>query len=134
MIALLIVSHSAKAAEGAREIALQMAGDEVTIAACGGNGSGGIGTNPEAILEALDSVYSEDGVVVIADLGSAVMSAEFVLDNVSPDRRNQIVIADAPLVEGALMAAIEASMGKPLEQVIAAAESAGAMQKVQRRS
>jgi phosphoenolpyruvate---glycerone phosphotransferase subunit DhaM len=132
MVGILIVSHSANAAAGAREIAVQMAGTELAIVACGGNSSGGIGTNPEAIAANLEVLLSDEGVIIIADLGSAVMSAEMILDTLSPERRAQVVIANAPLVEGTLMAAVEASMGKDLKQVVAAAESANQMCKVER--
>lgn len=113
-------------------MAAQMAGDEVRIEACGGNKAGGIGTDPDAIREALDRVRSDDGVVVLVDLGSAVMSAEFVLEMLPVEHRQLISIADAPVVEGAVVAAVEASMGRPLAAVLAAAEGARAMRKVNR--
>ncbi|MCK4258469.1 MAG: PTS-dependent dihydroxyacetone kinase phosphotransferase subunit DhaM [Halanaerobiales bacterium] len=131
MVGIVIVSHSSKVAQGAKDIALQMAGD-VFIVACGGNPEGGIGTNSEEISAGIASVYSEDGVVVLADLGSAVMSAEMILDSLTPEKREKVIIANAPIVEGAVMAAVEASMGMNLDQVLAAAENASKMVKVER--
>lgn len=132
MIGVVIVSHSAKVAEGAREIALQMAGEGARIAACGGNKEGGIGTDPEAIKAAVESVLGDDGAVILADLGSAVMSAEMVLELLPPESREKVRIANAPVVEGAVVAAVEASIGRGLGEVLAAAEQAASMQKVER--
>ncbi len=130
MVGIVIVSHSSKVAEGAKEIAIQMAGD-VAIVACGGNKDGGIGTDPDVISAGIDSVFSDDGVVVLADLGSAVMSAEMIVDCLDPERSEKVIIANAPIVEGAVMAAVEASMGKSLQDVLTA-ENAAKMVKVQR--
>ncbi len=132
MVGILIISHSAKVAAGTAEIARQMAGDRVTIAYCGGNSTGGIGTDPDAIGTALAAICNEAGVIVLADLGSAVMSAELVLDTLIPERRKNVMIANAPLVEGAVLAAVEASIGKNLTEVVEAAELAGQMRKVER--
>lgn len=130
MVGILLISHSAQVAAGVLEIARQMVGDEVPIAISGGNKAGGIGTDPDAITIALTSLLNPDGVLVLADLGSAVMSAELVIENIASD--HQVVIANAPLVEGAVLAAVEAAMGKNLDQVLIAAESAYKMRKVER--
>ncbi len=132
MVGILIISHSANVAAGTAEIARQMVGDQVPVAYCGGNSAGGIGTDPDAIAAALKTIYHEAGVIVLADLGSAVMSAELVLDTLIPERRKNVMIANAPLVEGAVLAAVEASIGKNLIEVVEAAELAGQMRKIER--
>lgn len=131
MVGIVIISHSAKVAEGAKEIALQMA-PEVAIAACGGSNDGGIGTDPDRIASGIAEVSAGDGVVILVDLGSAVMSAELIIDTLSDEMRAQVLIANAPVVEGAVMAAVEASMEKDLAEVLAAAESAARMTKIER--
>ncbi len=133
MVGILIISHSKKVAEGVVEIARQMAGTELALEACGGDREGGIGTDPDAIAAALEKLSGSDGVVIIADLGSAVMSAELVLDTLPPERREWLIIANAPLVEGAVLAAVEAAVGKNLAEVAEAAALAFQMQKVERR-
>jgi dihydroxyacetone kinase phosphotransfer subunit len=128
MVNLLIVSHSAQIAAGVREFVGQVAGDAVRIAAAGGTADGAIGTSVELILAKLQEVMSPDGVLVLVDLGSAVLSVETALEMVSggPAR-----ISDAPLVEGAYLAAIEASdPGATLERVAAAALQARELVKV----
>jgi dihydroxyacetone kinase phosphotransfer subunit len=130
MVGVLIVSHSSKVAAGALELATQMAGADLAIAAVGGTPSGEIGTDPEAIRDALHQVLTPDGVIILVDLGSAVMSAEAVVE--AAGVQNQVVIANAPLVEGAVIAALEASLGKGLVAVVTAAEAAGTMVKVER--
>jgi PTS hybrid protein len=130
MVGVLIVSHSNKVASGVLELATQMAGSNLSIAAVGGTSSGEIGTDPDAILSALRQVLTSDGVIILADLGSAVMSAETVIE--AEGIQGQVTIANAPLVEGSVIAALEASLGKGLPEVVAAAEAAGTMVKVER--
>jgi PTS hybrid protein len=130
MVGVLIVSHSAKAAAGAMELATQMISGELPLAAVGGTADGALGTDPEAISEALRRVLTPEGVIVLADLGSAVMSAEAAVEAVGVQDR--VIIANAPLVEGTVLAAVEASLGKSLPEVVAAAEAAGTMVKVER--
>lgn len=127
MVGLLIVSHSAKIADGVRELAAQMAGADVLIVAVGGTGDGGLGTDAMAIAAAAEQLGATDGFVVLLDLGSAVLSTEMALENHSTPH----TISNAPLVEGALLAAVEAATGAPLDQVAAAAEQARHLQKVQ---
>jgi PTS hybrid protein len=130
MVGVLIVSHSAKVAAGALELATQMAGGDLALAAVGGTADGEIGTDPGAILQALQRLLTPEGVIILADLGSAVMSAEAAVEAV--EAQDQAVIANAPLVEGAVIAALEASLGKTLPEVVAAAEATGTMVKVER--
>ncbi|MFC6718826.1 dihydroxyacetone kinase phosphoryl donor subunit DhaM [Natrialbaceae archaeon GCM10025810] len=107
MIGLLVVSHSGKAAEGIRDISLEMGGDDARIEAVGGDPDGGIGTSVDDIGAALERLADEtDGVVVLVDLGSAVMNAEVAIESVDDV---ECVVVDAPLLEGTLNAAVEAS-------------------------
>ena len=126
MVGLVIVSHSAKLAEGVAEMARGMAGPDVRLAATGGLAlpDRPLGTDAELILQAVEQVYSDDGVVVLMDLGSAVLSAEMALEQLAPERRKRVFLSDAPLVEGALAAAVQARLGNSVEQVLAEARAA----------
>ncbi|HEY57527.1 MAG TPA: PTS-dependent dihydroxyacetone kinase phosphotransferase subunit DhaM [Anaerolineae bacterium] len=130
MIGIVIVSHSAKVAEGVKDMAEQMSQGRVTIAAAGGVDDETLGTNAERILAALQQAYSPDGVLVLLDLGSAVMSAQVALEMLPEEQRQVIKLSDAPLVEGAIVAAVEASLGRGLEAVKQAAEAASTMRKI----
>ena len=133
-VGVVVVSHSAKVAEGVVEMASQMAG-EVRIRAAGGTDEGGIGTDATLIAGAIDDADSGDGVLVIVDLGSAVLAAQLAIEElVDPDRRGRVRIADAPLVEGAVIAAIQSSTGSSLEEVDAAARGAASMSKARDRT
>ncbi len=128
-VGVVVVSHSAKIAEGVVEMAGQMAG-AVRIRAAGGTDEGGIGTDATMIAEAIAAADEGDGVLVFVDLGSAVMSAQLAIEElVEPERRARVRIAEAPLVEGAVIAAIQASTGSPLDEVEAAARGAATMGK-----
>lgn len=129
MVGIVIVSHSAKLAEGVVEIASQMAEAECRIEAAGGLEDGSIGTDATRILRAIQAVDSGDGVVVLADLGSAILSTETALDFLSGEERNRVRIADAPVAEGAVGAAVSASAGLSLAEVAESAEEARSMHK-----
>lgn len=126
MIGFVIVSHSAAVAAGVRDLARQLVRDRVPIAIAGGvdDPSDPIGTDPLRILAAIEAVYSEDGVVVFMDLGSAVLSAETALDFLTPDQRAHVHLCGAPLVEGVLAAAVQAMAGSSLAEVLAEADGA----------
>jgi PTS hybrid protein len=129
MVGVVVVSHSAKIAEGVVELAAQMAG-EVRIRAAGGTDQGGIGTDATLIADAIADADDGDGVLVLVDLGSAVLSAQLAIDELIDDeRRGRVRIANGPLVEGAVVAAIQASTGSRLDQVAEAAEEAASMRK-----
>ncbi|MCR8672099.1 dihydroxyacetone kinase phosphoryl donor subunit DhaM, partial [Agrococcus sp. HG114] len=115
-VGLAIVSHSQRLAEGVREVAAQMA-PGVAIVAAGGTDDGGIGTSFDRVQRSLVEADSGDGVVVLCDLGSAVLTARTALDFAEAAER--IRIADAPLVEGAVAAAVAAEGGAALERVLA---------------
>jgi dihydroxyacetone kinase phosphotransfer subunit len=125
MVGLLIVSHSAQIAAGVKELADQMTSGNVPIAAIGGTHDGRLGTNPDEIRKGYDAIAGPDGVLVLMDLGSAVMSAACALEGA----QYPVVFSDAPLVEGALMAAVEAAVGADLQRTAAAAENARAFHK-----
>src|SRR5690606_29915452 len=133
MVSIVVVSHSAQIAAGVRELANQMVKKQVPISAAGGtdNPENPIGTDPLQVLAAIQEVYSEDGVVVLMDLGSALLSAETALDFLPPEQRDNVFLCAAPLVEGALAAAVQASVGGSAQQVIAEATQALAAKQVQ---
>lgn len=122
-VGLVFVSHSAKIADGLVELAQQMA-QNTALAGAGGTDDGGIGTSFDRVGSAIASVDSGAGVVVLCDLGSAILTAETALDFLDDDVRDRVVIVDAPLVEGAVAGAVEAESGADLESVVAAARSA----------
>jgi dihydroxyacetone kinase phosphotransfer subunit len=127
MVNLVIVSHSYFLAEGARELALQMAAQAVQIAAVGGivtDGGHALGTDVSRIAEAVRELFTSDGVLLLVDMGSSVMSAEEALERLPAEMRSLCLVSDAPLVEGAILAALEAGLGRSLVDVNAAAESA----------
>lgn len=125
-VAIVIVSHSPKVAEGAGDMVRQMVGDNVRVAWCGGNPAGGLGTDAARILAAIEQVWSPAGVAVLVDLGGAEMNAEMAIEMLGYGRGERVRICNAPVVEGAVVAATEASVASPLEQVCAAAEELGA--------
>ena len=128
-VGLVVVSHSAKIAEGVVELAGQMA-PEVRIRAAGGTDDGSIGTDATLIAEAIEAADDGDGVLVLVDLGSAVLSAQVAIDElVDEARRGRVRISDAPLVEGAVIGAVQASTGSDLDEVDQAATEAATMAK-----
>ena len=123
-VGVVIVSHSPHVARGAQDMVRQMVGESVPLASCGGNSDGGLGTDVAAISAAIDAAWSERGVAVLVDLGGAEMNAEMAIEMLAEDRRGLVAICNAAIVEGAVMAATEASIGSALADVCAAAEEA----------
>ncbi|MCY4468994.1 MAG: dihydroxyacetone kinase phosphoryl donor subunit DhaM [Thiotrichales bacterium] len=123
-VGVVIVSHSPHVARGAEDMVRQMVGESVPLASCGGNPDGGLGTDVAAISAAIDVAWSERGVAVLVDLGGAEMNAEMAIEMLAEDRRARVAICNAAIVEGAVMAATEASIGSALADVCAAAEEA----------
>ena len=119
MIGLVIVSHSARLAEGVVELAAQMGGGGLRIATAAGLDQPGrpLGTDAVLVARAIEEAWSDDGVLVLMDLGSAVLSAELALDLLPDGRRDRVLLTEAPLVEGAVAAAVAAALGEPLERV-----------------
>ena len=126
MIGIVIVSHSQKLAEGVVELAKIMA-PAAQLEAAGGLDYGGIGTSFTKISQAIDKVYSEDGVAVLMDMGSAVMTTEMVMEDM-PDRK--IKMFECPLVEGAVVAAVESLACNSLDELAERAAAAAAMKKI----
>jgi phosphoenolpyruvate---glycerone phosphotransferase subunit DhaM len=125
-VAIVIVSHSPLVAEGAADMVREMVGDEVQVAFCGGNPGGGLGTDVAAIKEAIERVYTPAGVAVLVDLGGAETNSEMAIELLRNEHRARIAICNAPIVEGAVMAATEAAGGSSLDAVRAAAEELAA--------
>ncbi len=117
-VGLVVVSHSARLAEGVVEVAAQMAPDVVVVAA-GGTADGGIGTDHDTVTAALEQAESGAGVALLYDLGSARMIAEMAVELADNAR-----LVDAPLVEGAVAAAVAAQSAADLAEVVHAAEDA----------
>lgn len=129
MVGIVIVSHSAKAAEGIKELADQMAGKKEAIVAVGGLEDGSIGTDAVRIMEAIKKVDTGDGVVVMVDLGSAVLSSSLAIELLEDSIRKRIRVADAPILEGTIIAAVQASIGDSIDNVLAAAEESRSLLK-----
>ena len=128
MVGILIVSHSKKAAEGIYELAVQMAGEDHRVLAVGGMDDGSIGTDAIRIKEGIEKADDGDGVLLLADLGSGILSSQTAIDLLEEDIK--VEIADAPILEGAVSAAVQAAVGGTLEEVREAAELAKQISKL----
>ena len=128
MVGILIVSHSKKAAEGTYELAVQMAGEDHRVLAVGGMEDGSIGTDAIRIKEGIEKADDGDGVLLLADLGSGILSSQTAIDLLEEDIK--VEIADAPILEGAVSAAVQAAVGGTLEEVREAAELAKQISKL----
>ena len=121
-VGIVIVSHSADVARGTADMVRQMVGDEVPLAFCGGNSDGGLGTDVQSIMDAIDRAWSAKGVAILVDLGGAETNSEMAIELQPPERQGMIVVCNAPIVEGAVIAATEASGGAALADVKRTAE------------
>ena len=124
LVGLVFVSHSAKLAEGAAELASQMAGPDVRLLAVGGAPDGTIGTDPDRIATAIRSADSGAGVLVICDLGSAILATESAIEMLDATLAARVRLSGGPFVEGAVIASVQASIGQSLDDVRHAAEEA----------
>ncbi|KAB2351714.1 PTS-dependent dihydroxyacetone kinase phosphotransferase subunit DhaM [Actinomadura rudentiformis] len=120
MVGLVIVSHSRVLAEGVAEVARAMGVGRAVVECAGGDTGGGLGTSIDLVERAVRAADGGDGVVLLADLGSSVLTAKMYVEGAD----GKVVLADAPLVEGAVAAASMAATGAGLDAVLAAAESA----------
>jgi PTS hybrid protein len=127
VVGIVVVSHSRDIASGTVALAGQMAGPEVRIEGAGGTPDGGLGTDADRVREAIDRADQGDGVIVLGDLGSAILTARAVL---AGRPNGHVRLADAPLVEGAVAAAVTASAGLALDDVENAAKEAGGAAKL----
>lgn len=121
-VGIVIVSHSPKVAEGAADMVRQMVGDSVPLAYTGGDPGGGLGTSVESIVEAIRRAWSPAGVAILLDLGGAEANSEMAVEMLPDDMQKKVVLCNAPIVEGAVIAATEASGGSPLDVVKRTAE------------
>ena len=123
MVGIVIVSHSWKIAEGVCDLAREMAHGHEGIIPAGGLDDGSTGTDAEKIANAIVEADTGDGVVILADIGSAIMSAVYAIEILEDEGRGiNAVIADAPIVEGSVCAVVEAAGGGSIESVLSAAE------------
>lgn len=113
MVGIVIVSHSRLLAEGVADVTRIMA-DGCPIVPAGGSDDGGYGTSYEKIHDAIESVHSEDGVIVLVDMGSAVMTTEMVIEDMG---YSDVVLLDCPIAEGAVAASLASVCGDDLETV-----------------
>lgn len=126
MVGIVVASHSNKLAEGVVEVAQMMAPD-VPIVAAGGMDDGSTGTSCRKIINAVKKVYSDDGVALIADIGSSILSAGMAIEIL---KRPKLKLVDCPLVEGALIAAVESKLGKSLDEIEKSAVRARSIRKL----
>jgi PTS hybrid protein len=120
MVGIVVVSHSRELARGVVDMAGQMAAGEIRLESAGGDAHGTLGTDEALVRDAIRRAEQGDGVVVLADLGSAVLTIQHILQ----DHTGVTRLADAPVVEGAVAAAVVASMGLSIDDVVSAAEDA----------
>ena len=130
LVGIVVVSHSAQIAAGTVELARQMAGDDLRIEAAGGMPDGSLGTDAAAIMAAISAADSGAGVLVLVDLGSAVLATQTALELLGADIAAHVRLSGGPLVEGAVVAAVQASVGDDLAAVLAAAEEAASLPKI----
>jgi phosphoenolpyruvate---glycerone phosphotransferase subunit DhaM len=128
MVGIVVVSHSRDIAAGTTRLAAQMAGPDVPIEGAGGTADGGLGTDAALVSAAIEAADRGEGVVVLGDLGSAILTVRAVLE--AAGGNGHVRLLDAPLVEGAVAAAVAASAGLPIDDVAGAAEEARAVPKL----
>ncbi|MFG1611561.1 dihydroxyacetone kinase phosphoryl donor subunit DhaM [Nonomuraea wenchangensis] len=124
MVGVVVVSHSAGLAREVVALVRGIAGEEVPVAAAGGTEDGGLGTSLDLVEAAVREVDQGDGVLLVPDLGSSVLTARLL------EEPGRIVVADVPFVEGAIAAAVMAGTGMPLPDVLAAADEARTVRKM----
>jgi PTS hybrid protein len=129
MVGVVLVSHSVKLVEGLQELVGQLSGGQVRVAGAGGGPQGELGTSADKVRAAIEAVAGPDGVIMLVDLGSAVLSAEMAIDLLDPPPPGEIRISSAPFVEGAVVAVIHAGLGNSLDEVMEAVEGARQMPK-----
>jgi dihydroxyacetone kinase phosphotransfer subunit len=134
MVGLVLISHSGTLVEGLRDMVAQVAGADVPVAVAGGTQDGRLGTSAPNIAAAIRSTLDAgvDDALVLLDLGSAALSLEVALEEFDDADRARVRVSEAPLVEGAILAAVQASVGATIDEVVVAAESAATMAKLPR--
>jgi dihydroxyacetone kinase phosphotransfer subunit len=132
LVGLVLVSHSGTLVEGLRDMVAQVAGDDVPVATAGGTEDGRLGTSAPNITAAIRAVLDggADQALVLLDLGSAALSLELALEDLPDADRARVHVSEAPLVEGAILAAVQASVGAGIDEVATAAAGAATMAKL----
>ena len=129
LVGLVVVSHSRRLAEGVVELAGQMAGPDVRLIAVGGAADGTLGTDADAIAVAIVAADGGAGVVVLCDLGSAILATDTALELLGHEVASRVRVSGGPIVEGTIVAAVQASIGQDLDDVRLAAEAAAQLDK-----
>jgi PTS hybrid protein len=134
MVGLVLISHSGTLVEGLRDMVAQVAGADVPVATAGGTQDGRLGTSAPDIAAAIRNTLAAgaDDALVLLDLGSAALSLEVALEELDDADRGRVRVSEAPLVEGAILAAVQASIGASIDEVVAAADGAATMAKLPR--
>jgi len=133
LIGIVLISHSRKLAEGVLDLAREMGGEDLNIIAVGGVGKNddSLGTTATSIHDAIEKVFSNDGVLVLMDLGSAVINAEFALEMMPKEKSKKVYLCGASLVEGAVAAAVQVRIGASLDKVFKEAQNSLAAKQIQ---
>jgi len=131
-VGLVLISHSEQLVDGLRAIVSQFGGADVPVAVAGGTDDGRIGTTAPRIEAAIRSVLDggADGALVLLDFGSALLSLEVALEWLDPADLSRVRVSDAPLVEGAFLAGVQASTGATLDEVAEAARGWQSLPKI----
>ena len=134
MVGLVLISHSGTLVAGLRDMVAQVAGADVPVATAGGTQDGRLGTSAPDIAAAIRKTLAAgaDDALVLLDLGSAALSLEVALEELDDADRGRVRVSEAPLVEGAILAAVQASIGASIDEVVAAADGAATMAKLPR--
>src|SRR5688572_13766551 len=122
LVGIVVVSHSARLADGIVELAAQMAGPDVALQAVGGAPDGSLGTDADRIAAAIADADTGVGVLVVADLGSAILATDAAIETLEPELAARVRISGGPIAEGAVLAAVQASIGQSLDEVLSTAE------------
>jgi phosphoenolpyruvate---glycerone phosphotransferase subunit DhaM len=130
LVGIVLVSHSSELASGLARLAAEVAGEEVRIEPAGGGPEGSLGTSADTVKAAIERADQGQGVLVLGDLGSSILTVRSLLAEESNGTNGHIKFADAPFVEGAVAAAVVASAGLPLSEVVKAAEDTRGLSKL----
>lgn len=130
MIGLVIISHSNKISQGVVELCYEMAGKDLKIISAGGTSDGRIGTDPILIKESIEKAYDGDGVGILVDIGSSIMSSELAIEMLDDKIREKVFILDTPIVEGSIAVSVQASISNDIDEIKRVAEEVRNMKKI----
>lgn len=122
MIGLLLVSHSIKITDGIKDLVEEMTQNEVPLVSCGGTDDGRLGTSAEKIVSGMETLSECSHILIFTDIGSSIMSSEIALEMVPEEIREKCTLVDAPIVEGAFIAGVQAMISDDVEEVLAEVE------------